>query len=152
MYRIKTTFLLALIFICQIACAQKKETVYLLFKDNNPVNCIKIESKSPKRDDTLRVKYEGYMRNHGNISRPSYVICMEKFLLAKGSKIEKINASEINKLNIVDFDYFIKRRFETNKVTKSSVFYKIYFLEKINDNEYMKYEVYWNQSVHNRGI
>ena len=67
MYRIKTTFLLALIFICQIACAQKKETVYLLFKDNNPVNCIKIESKSPKRDDTLRVKYEGILMYLSNL-------------------------------------------------------------------------------------
>jgi len=138
--------------ICQITCAQKKETVYLLFEENKQVNCVKIESKSYKRNDTLRLKYKGYMKNHGKVDKPSFVICQEKFLLEKGSMIDTINTDDLKHLNIVDFDYFIKRRFETNKVTKRSVFDKIYFLEKIDENTYLKYEVYWNQSAHNRGI
>lgn len=132
--------------------SQEKETVYLIFKENNQVNCVKIKNKSYKRDDTLKVKYKGYMRNHGSMKTPSFTICQEKFFLDKKSKIDTVKASSVKKLNIVNFDYFIRRRFETNKVTKRNVFNKIYFLEKINEEEYIKYNVYWNQSAHNRGL
>ena len=149
---LKTIIVLIAVAIWQTACAQEKETVYLIFEEGSEVNCVKIKSKSYKRGDTLRVKYVGNMMKRGLENRPHFFVCVEKFLLAKNSKIETIKTGDLRELNIVDFDYFIKKRFETNKVTKRSVFDKIYFLEKIDEDQYLKYEVYWNQSAHNRGI
>ncbi|GAB1856608.1 hypothetical protein MHTCC0001_14430 [Flavobacteriaceae bacterium MHTCC 0001] len=163
MYRLIKTHVLLLIifaFTAQISCAQhkEKETIYLIFKHGKEANCISVKQNPTfkSRLDTTHTKYTGKMvKSQRDLnSIPSFNICQEKFGLEKQNedKIIELNTKELANLNIVDFDYFIKRRFEVNKVNKNFTFKKIYFLEKIEDNKYKKYPVTWIYNQNNRGI
>ena len=148
----KTKILLLFLIVFQFACAQKKEreTVYLIFEDGKETNCVKLEGKL--RSETKKVKYNGSMLKQGTKEAPYFFICREKFPLVKDSKVETVDSKEIKKLNVVDFDYFIKERFDSQLFSKQKVFENIYFLERDNDGNFNKYEVRWRETAHNRGI
>ncbi|WP_445457311.1 hypothetical protein [Flavobacterium sp. HNIBRBA15423] len=130
------------VFALQISCkAQSNNTVYLYFEDQKEVDCFRDESD--KKSNETVINYKGKMFKHSLGEKIFFNICLERFLLINDTKIEKIKSNTVNKLKTVNFDYFIKRLKESDMFSKRYVFNKIYFIEKIDENEYLKYEVYW---------
>lgn len=134
---------------CLTIEAQTKESVYFLFEDGKSVNCVKIKTDSYKRNNIIKVKSTGKMNKSETDQNLFFSVCSEKFLLVEDKEVVQIE--EIEELNLVDFDYFIDKRIESDLFSKRDVFNKIYFLEKKNDI-YCKYEVYWYASAHNKGL
>ncbi len=160
MYRLINMNILLLLFcfsLTQISCAQhkEKETVYLIFKHGKEANCISVKQNPTfkSRLDTTHTKYKGRMTKSKS-QLPSFTICQEKFAIEDKNKdkVTEISTKDLSNLNIVDFDYFIKQRFALDFFHKRATFKNIYFLEKIGENKYKQYPVYWMDSSHNRGI
>lgn len=150
MCRLNLKFLIFILFILTACNAQDKKAVYLIFSKNEQVSCVKFNNND--RQDKSTSTYNGSMRKEESSNNKVYFnICKERFLLEKDTSPETISTSDVDNLNAVKFDYLIDRYIKSDMFSKRYVFDKIYFLEKINDEEYLKYEVYWEHAV-DRGI
>lgn len=152
MCRLNLNFLLFLFFLVTVCKAQEKKTVYLIFKENEQVNCVKYNSNNNNRQDRSTSTYTGVMKKSENSNKEIvFSMCREKLFLVKDTNPEKISTTDVNELDLVKFDYLIEEYIKSDMFSKRYVFDKIYFIEKINEKEYLKYEVYWEHYVH-RGI
>jgi len=114
-----------------------KETVYLLFNKNNKKKCL-IENGSGKSVEIKKFRKK-VIKN-----KIFFSVCNEDFIYIKGVyKTDTCSVRALNNLKIVSLDYLLKRYYEGND-HKHQLFEKIYFIEKINENKIVKYEVYWS--------
>lgn len=146
MCRLNLNFLISIFFTLTACNAQDKKTIYLIFNQNEQVNCVKFNSQD--RQDKSTSTYIGVMikREYPN-SKVNFNICRERFSLIKKTNPEKISIRDVNELNVVKFDYLIDEYIKSDMFNKRDVFEKIYFIEKINEKEYLKYEVNWEHYV-----
>lgn len=138
---------LLIITICalQTSCkAQNKEVIYFHFENQKEVECFR--DKSDKKNDETQNSYSGKMIKNSDGENVYFNICSERFLLVENAKKETVKYKTFSNLKTVDFNYFIKKRKETDMFSKRYIFEKIFFVERINENEYIKYEVYWFDS------
>ncbi|OIQ30356.1 MAG: hypothetical protein BM564_03020 [Bacteroidetes bacterium MedPE-SWsnd-G2] len=126
--------------------AQDKQTIYLIFNQNEAVNCIK--SNSNYRHDKSLTNYKGAMvKSEYPNNKTSFIICKEHFSLIKNTKPQKISKGDVSKLKLVEFEYLIKEYIKSDMFNKRDVFENIFFIEKINEEEYLKYEVHWEHYI-----
>lgn len=146
MFRLNLIFLISIFFIITSCNAQDKETVYLIFNQNEQVDCVKFNNDD--RQDKSTSNYTGIMKKKEFINNQiTFFICRERFSLSKDTSSEKISTKDVNELNVVKFDYLIDEYIKSDMFNKRDVFDKIYFLEEINEKEYLKYEVNWEHGV-----
>ena len=116
---------------------EEKETVYLLFDEDNKDSC-RIDVEWGEDGDD---KVDGYKMVKKYFKEGSVIsICDEIFLAHK--KKDTLFLKEVeNKL--VDFDYIVNKHDNSNEF-KHHVFKKIYFIEFISEEKVVIYEVTWN--------
>ncbi len=119
---------------------EKKETVYLLFDKQSKEKCkVPVEGKGYLNLKKFRKEFqEDYIY---------FRICDEIFTAHKIKSFkDTCSVKTLNNLKLVDFDYLVKRYNSVNEF-KHHIFDKIYFIEKLSDNEIIKYEVTWVDEI-----
>lgn len=143
----KNLVILFLIGLCvtDIYCQEKKETIYLLFNNDNKEECkIGVESSYENPEGYRVVKrYRKKIREDGLVN---FYICDEIFTLEKKKKIDTCNLKFLNTLNFETLEGIKSKRNNTANVFKNSVFKEIYLIE-IYKNNFIKYPVIWSSDL-----
>lgn len=132
-----------LMFFINAFSQSKKETIYLLFDSNSRDKCkIEVEQTYENKKGIEFVKK--YRKEKKRIGFIDFYICDEKFVFNKvKNKKNTCSINSIKKHTIKDIDY-MKEKYQKGNDFKHHAFEKIYIAEKISDEKFIKYEVYWS--------
>lgn len=132
-------FLLSII----TASAQKKETVYLLFEQEAQSNCNYIIQRNKK---IIPVTYT--QKRHRKVNVTRYILCKNTFVFEfQKQDFSVVDVSNTSDYKIVDLDYILTKQKEANYKNINDLF-TIYILEKIENNQFAKYEVVWEKALY----
>ncbi|WP_298510620.1 hypothetical protein [uncultured Kordia sp.] len=133
----KLTLLLILFssFLC-VAQEENKETVYLLFDSKSKEKCI-IEDGSGNSQN-LNAYRKAY-QDHNNLT--FFHIYKESFAFGSNKRKDTCNIKELDNLKIVDVAYIQDKK--SKNIMKYNPFKKIYIIEVISKDQFVKYDVLW---------
>lgn len=138
----KKLILISLFLFSLICFSQKgkKETVYLLFDEQNEETCkVPVEGRGYLNLNKFRKEFQGDFIY--------FKICDEIFSTSKTKSFrDTCSIKYLEKIKLVDFDYLVKK-YNSKFEFKHHVFNKIYFIEKISKDKIIKYEVTWIDEI-----
>lgn len=140
-------YIYILIFLVSISLysqQEKKETVYLWFNNYSKEKCkIGVEStyENPKG-----IKIVNKYRKIERKKRITFYVCEESFLLDRRNKIDTCDIKYLSKIKFETLQTIESKRVVSKYAFKSSVFEKIYLIEKQKDR-IIKYPVIWNTDL-----
>jgi len=142
----KAIILFLTLFLLTSCIGQEKETIYLLFEEGAKGNC----NYSMFRDGSdLKTSTFIYKKNITEKNVIRFEICTQFFVFDPKVQLKKI--VPIEGLKIIDIDYLTNKLHKQGmKFDKKKEFKQIYILEKINEQEYLQYEVLWKDLYINR--
>lgn len=115
----------------------EKEKVYILFNETSKEIC----NKEDGRGNLFTIKIYK-KKNKGK--KINFYICDETFIYTEGkSERDTCNIKILTKVKLQNLDYLL-RKYNESEDFKHHVFEKIYIAEKISDEKFIKYEVYWS--------
>ncbi len=139
----KKYFLVFTLLLTTVLFSQEKETVYLHFKYNETANCNYTPSNSDKKIPLTYVQ-----KRHRKVGTTRFILCKNTFVFDfKKDAFEVVEEAETAKYKIVDLDYILNKKAE-NKDKSINDLFKIYIIEKSQDNYYAKYEVSWEKALY----
>lgn len=144
----KNIFIITICLFIYNCCAQeKKETIYLLFDNNNKETC-KIEAEFSSDNDEILDGYKKIKkyRKIENKKRTTFYICEESFLLDRRNKIDTCDIKYLSTIKFETLQTIESKRVISKYAFKNSVFEKIFLIEKQKD-KVIKYPVIWNTDL-----
>ena len=114
----------------------KRETVYIYIDLKSTKELCNPIRKSNSFNNQAYNKEE-------NGTKIVFTICKEKFIFNKKNSFKDISSKHLEKFKIETLSYLLLKH-KMSKSFKHDVFEKIFLIEKINDDQFRKYEVFWN--------
>jgi len=115
----------------------EKEKVYILFNETSKEIC----NKEDGSGNLLTIKI---YKKKSKGKKINFHICDETFIYIEGkSERDTCNIKILTKVKLQNLDYLL-RKYNESEDFKHHVFEKIYIVEKISDEKFIKYEVYWS--------
>ena len=133
--KLLTTIFLVIICFSTINSQTNKKTAYIMFDADSKET---YEYKHPDYDKKSKLVKKYFKKNE--VKNIRFNILGEKFNFLKENEIDTCTTFDKNKF--IDILYLIKQAKNTREF-KHHIFKKIYILEKIECNKYLKYEVIW---------
>ncbi|MGG8498101.1 hypothetical protein ACQY1Q_16975 [Tenacibaculum sp. TC6] len=140
--------LISCLLTCNIIFSQEnKETIYLLFNNDNKKTC-KVETEFSHDNDGVIDGYKttGKYRKKNTKNFIYFNICDEKFSFnRKKNKVDTCNIYYLKNIKFSTIDYINKKVKSSNLgyLFKNSIFKNIYIIEKISEKTIVKYKVSW---------
>jgi len=133
----KIIYLLIYLFVSNIHCQEKKETIYLFYDLKEKKKCFKEDGSG----NNLKIDFYKKERKKGKII---FHICDEKFLFdPKKQKKDTCSIKSLKNINFTNLDY-IKDKYQKGNDFKHHVFKQIIIVEKISETQVVKYfNIYW---------
>lgn len=126
-----------------ISSAQKKETVYLLFEQEKESSCNYIIQRNKR---IIPVTYT--QKRHRKVNVTRYILCKNTFVFEfQKQDFSIVDASATTDYKIVDLDYILTKQKEANYKNINDLF-EVFILEKIENNQFAKYEVVWEKALY----
>jgi hypothetical protein len=138
--------LLNIILFSSLCCfSQKPSDVYIIYKTNKGGMCN--ESSNREGDNLRKVNFD-YKYSNG------FEICYEVFMIKPKTCVDELSQEDLKNLNIIDINFF-KRKHEDlfknkNIINANTLFPKIFILQEIENEKYLKFQVYWKEYDYSR--
>ena len=128
---------------------QALDTAYLYFDANSDVTCLPENVETVDMNKRIS-KYEKTINDHVI----SFYVCLEKFNFnVREDRADTLNVACLQQIEFSNIEDMLREmRKEAEKVYLSylypdSFFKEIYIIEKINDRQVVKYDVFWQYYI-----
>lgn len=120
--------------------AQNLKNAYIIFNNNKISKCY-YSFKERDNNGTSIITHEVKdYRDNG-----SFIICKKRFRIKPNTNIIEINKNDLNEvLTMIDFEKIVSDIWGKENMNINEYFNKIYILEKVSDNKFIGFEVYYD--------
>lgn len=125
--------------------AQEKESVYILFKQDETAEC----QYTVNRTTEKKIKLSYTQKRHRKINVTRFILCRNIFVFEfQKNKFEVVEKDKVASFKMITLNEILKKEEETQyKQTINDLYPNLFIMEEIENNQFSIYEVVWEKTL-----